>query len=257
MRPAPQTDPLPLVYDVGMNNGDDTAYYLAKGLQVVGIDANSEMCSHCEGRFAAEIKAGRLAIINCGVTDEPGCMNFYVNVEKPAISTFLPERFDGFDWVPPRWSRVKVDVVRLSDIIARHGNPHFIKIDVEHFDARVLRELRDSGVRPTYLSAEAHEEEVLNTILEMGYGRFQIVSGESVPRVYKDWRIARLDGSSLTYSFPLDSSGPFGEDLEDKWVSEEEITSQLRSCGFGWVDIHARAGLRAERPEQRLGSSAG
>jgi hypothetical protein len=29
-----------LVYDVGMFNGDDTAYYLKKGFRVVGIEAN-------------------------------------------------------------------------------------------------------------------------------------------------------------------------------------------------------------------------
>ena len=29
-----------LIYDVGMSNGDDTAYYLHRGFRVVAIEAN-------------------------------------------------------------------------------------------------------------------------------------------------------------------------------------------------------------------------
>ena len=32
-----------LIYDVGMHNGDDTAYYLHKGFRVIAIDANPAM----------------------------------------------------------------------------------------------------------------------------------------------------------------------------------------------------------------------
>jgi len=32
-----------LVYDVGMNNGDDTAYYLSLGFRVIAIEANPEL----------------------------------------------------------------------------------------------------------------------------------------------------------------------------------------------------------------------
>ncbi len=32
-----------LVYDIGMNNGDDTAYYLSLGFRTVAIEANPEL----------------------------------------------------------------------------------------------------------------------------------------------------------------------------------------------------------------------
>ncbi len=32
-----------LVFDIGVNNGEDTAYYLRRGFRVVGVDANPDM----------------------------------------------------------------------------------------------------------------------------------------------------------------------------------------------------------------------
>jgi hypothetical protein len=52
-----------LVYDVGMNNGDDTAYYLSLGFRVVAIDANPELVEQAKSRFANEIASQRLIIL--------------------------------------------------------------------------------------------------------------------------------------------------------------------------------------------------
>ena len=51
-----------LVFDLGMNNGDDTSYYLKKRLRVVAVDANPGATKEAETRFADEIQAGRLTI---------------------------------------------------------------------------------------------------------------------------------------------------------------------------------------------------
>jgi hypothetical protein len=37
-----------LIYDVGMNNADDTAYYLWRGSRVLAIEANPELVSNDE-----------------------------------------------------------------------------------------------------------------------------------------------------------------------------------------------------------------
>jgi hypothetical protein len=46
-----QYDTVKTVYDFGMNNGDDVAYYLAKGFRVVGVEANSSLVDKCRIRF--------------------------------------------------------------------------------------------------------------------------------------------------------------------------------------------------------------
>ncbi len=47
-----------LIYDVGMNNGDDTAYYLEQGFRVVGIEANPDLAGHCRKRFQRQSTEG-------------------------------------------------------------------------------------------------------------------------------------------------------------------------------------------------------
>lgn len=59
-----------VIYDLGMNNGDDIPYYLKKAPKVVGVEANPELCSLVERRFADEINDGRLIILNCVLTNK-------------------------------------------------------------------------------------------------------------------------------------------------------------------------------------------
>ena len=67
-----------LIYDVGMNNGDDTAYYLARGHRVVAIEANPILAREGGVRFRGEIAAGRLTILNVGVSDREGEFPFWI-----------------------------------------------------------------------------------------------------------------------------------------------------------------------------------
>jgi hypothetical protein len=48
-----------LIYDVGMNNGDDTAYYLWCGFRVIAIEVNPELAADVAQRFAHQIKHRR------------------------------------------------------------------------------------------------------------------------------------------------------------------------------------------------------
>jgi hypothetical protein len=40
-----------LIYDIGMNNGDDTAYYLQRGFRVIAVEANPALVSQAIQRF--------------------------------------------------------------------------------------------------------------------------------------------------------------------------------------------------------------
>jgi hypothetical protein len=46
-----------LIYDLGMNNGDDTDYYLKRGFEVVAVEANPALCQVARDRFAEAIAA--------------------------------------------------------------------------------------------------------------------------------------------------------------------------------------------------------
>lgn len=47
-----------LIIDVGMHNGQDTAFYLAKGFDVVALEANPVLVDAARIRFASEIESG-------------------------------------------------------------------------------------------------------------------------------------------------------------------------------------------------------
>ncbi len=53
-----------IVYDIGANNGDDTEYFLKKGLRVVAVEANPALATHVAHRFADDVMAGRLVVLN-------------------------------------------------------------------------------------------------------------------------------------------------------------------------------------------------
>ena len=40
-----------LVFDIGMNNGDDTAYYLHRGFRVVAVEADPILCAAATTRL--------------------------------------------------------------------------------------------------------------------------------------------------------------------------------------------------------------
>lgn len=224
----------PVIYDVGLHDGEDSAYYLAKGFRVVGIDADSAQCALCRGRFAREIASGRMHVLNVGVGAEEGMGRFFVSTRNPAVSTFVEPDLSGQEW-----ELREVPVRKLSSIIDAFGEPHFVKIDVECYDHLVLRDLMTSGVRPRFISAESHVIDVFCMLVCMNYKKFRLVDGATIPERFGNHTIQTSYCGSMSYNFRRRSSGPFGEDLPDQWIDKEQCLKNLLQHGLGWIDIHA------------------
>jgi hypothetical protein len=65
-----------------MHDGDDTAYYLAKGCSVGAVEANPDLCARGRRRFTGEIHASRLLIEEVAIRTEEGEGAFYVTGRK-------------------------------------------------------------------------------------------------------------------------------------------------------------------------------
>jgi FkbM family methyltransferase len=116
-----------LIYDVGLYDGGDTAYYLFRGYKVVAIDANPLMIERARSRFSQEIAENRLTLLNIGVSQAPGTATFWVS-DNPEWSSFdkaIASR-DGKGHRP-----VSIVTMPFADILAEHGLPHSLKIDIE------------------------------------------------------------------------------------------------------------------------------
>lgn len=228
-----------VIYDLGANNGDNIPYYLLKSDKVVAVEANPALCNLISTRFGAEMRSGRLALENCVLTAEggSGSIEFYIHKLHHVLSQLpppLPIR-------APNYDKVVLPSKSISDLLKAHGDPYYIKIDIEHYDAPILQALFCAGVFPPFISAEAHSIEVFSLLVTQGrYTAFKLVDGKSVSQVYSR-RIITCDdqGSPVRYSFPYSSAGPFGNDVDGKWMAAHTFLRVLALEGLGWKDIHA------------------
>jgi FkbM family methyltransferase len=161
-----------LIFDVGMHHGDDSAYYLSQGFRVVGIEANPALAKHCERRFASEIQAGRVAILNIGVGREQGKFPFWVHRVHDEWSSF----FRNPSWRDDDVEAITVDCIAFSEVLASYGTPHYLKVDIEGSDHYVVESLNPLDL-PSYVSFEGGPRAVHNLcrLAVLGYSSFKVI----------------------------------------------------------------------------------
>ena len=246
-----------LIYDIGLHNGADTAYYLHKGFRVVAIDANPVLTAAAEQQFAREIASGRLSVLNVGIAEQEGTLSFWVNEANDTQSSFNETRAKRYG----PCHEIQVSCIPLSSIIAKHGIPYYMKVDIEGYDYVCVRAL-DRGGLPQYISVELDRERDLAAELhQLGYRHFKIVNQltftDSMPiadsefalrllrkaaskfaplqKVLKSspvsWRLRRTDFDSFLdafdYEFADGCSGPFCEETFGRWHSLAEVTARI------------------------------
>lgn len=252
-----------LIYDVGMNNGDDCAYYLSKGYSVIAIEANPNLVQRARERFGREIADRRLFIEWVGIVDQPRNIPFWICQERDVFSSFDPTRAgrNGLKCHP-----IEVECVTFDTILKKHGIPHYLKIDIEGAEPYCLKHLPGMHL-PQYLSIEAEDLQWLVLLQQLGYSEFKIVDQMRHNSRFPDFANATLFSRSAKHVcwyadrlknrlggpfFPRGSSGPFGEQTPGEWQSFEEVASNWLHMRLGhhksgtlnrysWFDFHARA----------------
>ncbi|PYP37892.1 MAG: hypothetical protein DMD48_10700 [Gemmatimonadetes bacterium] len=249
-----------LVFDIGVNNGEDTAHYLRRGFRVVGVDANPEMVAFCEGRFEDEIRAGRLILLNVGLAPEEGVASFFVSEGNGGVwSSLDPALASRGDLAT---HAVAVQARSLRSLVQEYGVPFYLKVDIEGAEHVCLRDI-DTADAPAYVSFEASEGRLENLFLlaNAGYTRFKLIDQltfrqavppplhsmclatatlsrlakaqlRRVPGLVRAVRLMRPertgDAGTLRLSTPRPpdssmSSGPMAEDTDGPWRSVEDV----------------------------------
>src|ERR1700743_1766791 len=81
-----------LIFDLGMNDGADTLFYLKKGFNVVAVEANPALVDRASERLSRFISAGTLRVLNCGISDiASNPLDFYVNHTRSEWSSFIKD----------------------------------------------------------------------------------------------------------------------------------------------------------------------
>jgi FkbM family methyltransferase len=202
-----------VIFDLGMNNGDDTAFYLGRGFNVVAVEANPTLCERAQKRFSAFIDDGRLTVINAAIWEKNGTATFYVNLDNDHWSS-LDAEWAGRN--KTRHREVSVPCVTLSNLIDKFDTPYYLKIDVEGVDQSVLEQLQLCRLLPVYVSVEDCRLgfQYMATLSACGYDSFKLLDQSTV---------CQLADPKTGHVFPVGSSGPFGNDVPGEWRCYDDM----------------------------------
>jgi membrane glycosyltransferase len=184
-----------LVFDLGAHVGDRIAAFRRLGARVVAVEPQPALVK------TLKILYGR----NPAVVIEPvavgasvGKVTLQLNLDNPTVSTasdaFVRAARQARGWQGEVWGRsVRVPMTTLDDLIARHGMPGFIKIDVEGLEAEVLAGLARPVAALSFEFTTIQRGTALACLercVALGYARFNAALGESQIFVHGDWQSA-------------------------------------------------------------------
>lgn len=185
-----------LAFDVGAHLGNRSRALRRAGLRVVALEPQVAFWRLLKLTLPRDV-----VLIPAAASRAPGRAVLHVAPRFPTVSTLS----DGFrdeaaalpTFAPVRWSaEQETEVTTLDALIAQHGLPAYVKIDVEGHEAEVLEGLSQPV---PYVSIEiipglvARAAAALDRLDALGRYRFNVARGEEGAFLFDDW----LDRASL------------------------------------------------------------
>jgi FkbM family methyltransferase len=181
-----------LAFDIGSHVGDRIGAFRRLGARVVALEPQP-LCAHAIRTIYAGDGGVTLVESACGPT--AGRLSLQVNSANPTVTTasrdFIKAADGAGGWEGQVWDReIEVPVTTLDDLIAAHGAPAFIKIDVEGFEADVLAGLSRSTPALSFEFTTIQRDVAyacLTRIAALGNYGFDVALGESQELMLNRW----------------------------------------------------------------------
>ncbi len=181
-----------LVFDIGAHVGDHIATFRRLGSRVVAVEPQPAVARTLKIFYGRD---RNVVIEQTAIGRAPGTTRLMINIDNPTISTvsddFIRAAHRARGWEGEAWTKpIVVPVTTLDALIARHGVPSFIKIDVEGFEAEALAGLTQP-VPALSFEFTTIQREVGHAAIErcsaLGLNRFNAALRDIKAFVHDDW----------------------------------------------------------------------
>jgi FkbM family methyltransferase len=216
-----------LIFDVGANVGYKAGIFLEMGARVVAAEPDELNQAILTQKFLRyRLRKKPLTVVGKAISEESSIRKMWIDAPGSALNTLCDKWAETLRDDEARFGRrmsfgqwKDVETTSIEQLIAEHGVPYFVKIDVEGYEPSVLRGMRQPV---PYLSFEVNlpefRAEGLQCVQELG-------------------RLAP-DGQ---FNYSTDCRQGLAQ---QQWLKKEEISGALASCQNPSLEIFWRTSLR-------------
>lgn len=185
-----------LCFDIGAHLGNRIRCWRALGARVVAVEPQNDCYRILEAFYGRD---EGVTLLRCAIGRAAGQTTLHVSERYPTVASISDEWIERVKTDPSfaavEWDRAEhVEMRTLDGLIAEHGSPGFIKIDVEGYEADVLGGLSTSVRALSFECVPVVRHIALacvDRLAQLGEYRYNFSSGESHRLELPEWLDAR------------------------------------------------------------------